>query len=105
MKQLTREDFKIIDNYLMIRLPEEVDHYNAGYICEQADRLLLDDSVHNIVFDFADTKFMDSSGVGIIIGRYKKISCFGGKVYAVHCSRQIVRILGVSGLQKIVELR
>ena len=42
MNQLTREDFKIIDDYLMIRLPEEVDHYNAGYICEQADRLLMD---------------------------------------------------------------
>ena len=104
MNQLTREDFKIIDNYLMIRLPKEVDHYNAGYICEQADRLLMDESVQNIVFDFADTGFMDSSGVGIIIGRYKKISCFGGKVFAIHCSRQILRILSVSGLHKLVEI-
>ena len=57
-----------------------------------------------MVFDFEDTKFMDSSGVGIIIGRYKKISCFGGKVFAIHADRQIRRILQMSGLNKIIEL-
>lgn len=104
MEQLTREDFRIIDNYLLIRLPEEVDHYNASYICEQADRLLMEEKVQNVVFDFEDTGFMDSSGIGIIIGRYKKITCFGGKVYVIHCSNQIKRIIAVSGLEKIVEI-
>lgn len=104
MEQVTTEDFQVIDNCLMIRLPEEIDHHGAGIICENADRLLLREDVCNVVFDFENTRFMDSSGIGIIMGRYRKISCFGGKVYCLHADRQIQRILRVSGLNKIVEV-
>ena len=89
------EDFKVIDHCLMIRLPEEIDHHKSAYICERADKLILSDEVNNVIFDFEDTRFMDSSGIGIILGRYKKISCFGGKVYAIHADRQIRRNINV----------
>ena len=98
------QDFQIIDNCLMVRMPEEVDHHRASYICEGADRLLVRENVENVVFDFEDTRFMDSSGIGIIMGRYRKISCFGGHVYAIHTDRQIQRIFRMSGLHKIVEI-
>lgn len=98
------EDFKVIDNYLMIKMPEEIDHHKSGYISERADRYILQDRVDHIVFDFEDTRFMDSSGIGIIMGRYKKISCFGGKIFAIHADRQIRRILHISGLNRIVEI-
>ena len=104
MEQVTAQDFQIIDNCLMIRLPEEIDHHGAGVICEQADRLLVKKEVNHVVFDFEQTRFMDSSGIGIIMGRYRKISCFGGKVYCLHADRQIQRILRMSGLNKIVEV-
>ena len=57
-----------------------------------------------MVFDFEATRFMDSSGIGIIMGRYKKIACFGGKVFAIHADRQIKRILYMSGMHKIIEI-
>ena len=98
------EEFQIIDNCLMVRLPQEVDHYRASYICEKADRYLLQENVQHVVFYFEDTKFMDSSGIGIIMGRYKKIACFGGRVYAIHVDKQIQRILTISGLHKIIEI-
>lgn len=98
------EEFKVIDHCLMIRLPEEIDHHKSAYICERADKYILNDDVNNVVFDFEDTRFMDSSGIGIILGRYKKISCFGGKVYAIHADRQIRRVLTISGLSKLVEI-
>lgn len=104
MDQVMEEDFQVIDNCLVIRLPEEIDHHRAGYIIENADRHLLRTEVRNVVFDFENTRFMDSSGIGIIMGRYRKISCFGGRVYAIHVDRQIQRILKVSGLNKIVEV-
>ena len=104
MEQITAEDFQVIDNCLMIRLPAEIDHYGAGYICENADRYLLLEEVRNVVFDFENTRFMDSSGIGIIMGRYRKISCFGGKVIAINVDRQIERIFRLSGLNKIVEV-
>ena len=46
------QDFQIIDNCLMVRMPEEVDHHRAAYICEGADRLLVRENVENVVFDF-----------------------------------------------------
>ena len=98
------EEYAIIENYLCIKMPKEVDHHGASGIRECADRLILDDKVKNIVFDFEDTRFMDSSGIGIIIGRYRKISCFGGKVYAINTSERIQRLLRSSGLSSIIEI-
>lgn len=98
------EEYAIIEDYLCIRMPEEVDHHGAAGIRESADKLLLDDQVKNIVFDFEDTTFMDSSGLGIIIGRYRKISCFGGKVYAINTNERISRMLKASGMSSIIEI-
>ena len=97
-----KEDFAIIDNYLCIKMPKEIDHHGAADIRENADRLLLDDKVKNIIFDFENTSFMDSSGLGIIIGRYKKIACFGGRVYAVNASERIRKMLSSSGMAAII---
>ena len=98
------EDFQIIENCLMVRLPEEVDHHKSSYICETADSYILREEVENVVFDFEDTRFMDSSGIGIIMGRYKKIVCFGGKGVASPADPQIRRILRISGLNKLIEI-
>ena len=103
MEQNT-EEFAIINNYLCIRMPREVDHHGAAGIRESADRLILDDQVKNIVFDFENTTFMDSSGIGIIIGRYRKISCFGGKMYAINTNKRIRKLLKTSGMSAIIEI-
>ena len=94
----------MIDDYLMIKLLEEVDHHRATYICKRADQYILQENVSNVVFDFEDTRFMDSSGIGIIMGRYRKIACFGGKVYAVHVNKKVERMFDMAGLDKIVEV-
>ena len=104
MEQIAAGDFQVIDDCLLIQLPEEIDHHRAGFICECADRYLVREEVRNVVFDFERTRFMDSSGIGILMGRYRKISCFGGRVIAIHVDRQIERIFKLSGLNKIVEV-
>lgn len=96
--------FAILDRHLMIKMPRELDHHNAARIRENADHYLLEDNVDHVVFDFEDTVFMDSSGIGVIMGRYKKVSCFGGKVYAIHTNQRIRKIMKMSGLQNIVEI-
>jgi stage II sporulation protein AA (anti-sigma F factor antagonist) len=98
------EEFKVIDNYLMIRMPEEIDHHKSVDISAKADRYIISKKVGNVVFDFERTTFMDSSGIGIIMGRYRKIACFGGRVYAVNAGSRIRRILILSGLDNIVEI-
>ncbi len=98
------DDFKVIDNYLMVKMPEEIDHHKSVYISKTADNFILQKRVGNIVFDFEETRFMDSSGIGIIMGRYKKIACFGGKVYIINTDSRIKRTLMISGLHKIVDI-
>ena len=100
-----QQECSIIDNYLCIRMPKEIEQHHATHIRQRADELLVDEKVKNVVFDFENTTFMDSSGIGIIIGRYRKISCFGGKVYAIHADNYIKRMLMLAGINKLVEIR
>lgn len=99
---MSEELFKLIDDYLCIRMPKEIDHHNAEDLSRKADQFIYHNKVNNIVFDFMDTEFMDSSGIGIIAGRYKKIQCLNGKVYILNAGKQVNRILLLSGLQKYV---
>lgn len=99
-----QQECEIIDNYLCIKMPKELDHHGASDIRKLADELIIDDRVKNIVFDFEDTVFMDSSGIGLIIGRYRKISCFGGKVYGIHVNERLQRLLKASGMSSIIQI-
>ena len=97
------EQFAVIDNYLCIKMPQEVDHHGAAGIRENADRLLLNEKVRNIVFDFEDTTFMDSSGIGIITRRFRQVYARGGSVGVINVNDRIDRILLMSGIYRIAE--
>ncbi|MEY8428562.1 anti-sigma factor antagonist [Lachnospiraceae bacterium 46-15] len=89
---------------LVIKVPRELDHHSAEYLRGEADRILGEKSIRSIVFDFERTSFMDSSGIGLIMGRYKNIRFTGGKVTAVRANEQIRRILTLSGMHKVIEI-
>ena len=89
---------------LILRMPRELDHHQAERFKEEADGLLLQYPVRSLVFDFSDTEFMDSSGIGVIIGRCKNVRFSGGYVRAVNLKEQIQRIFKLSGLMKIMEV-
>ncbi len=99
---MTEGQFKVIDDYLCIKMPKEIDHHNAELLSKKVDGFIYAKKVNHIVFDFIDTEFMDSSGIGIIAGRYKKIQYLGGKVYILNAGQQVKRILTLSGIQKYV---
>ena len=85
-------------------MPKELDHHKAVRIREMADRYIEGQHIEFVVFDFADTHFMDSSGIGVIMGRYKKIRTLGGRVLAVHVNERMRRVFRLSGLHKIIEI-
>ena len=101
---MVEEQFKVIEDYLCVKMPKEVDHHNAGGLCRRVDQYIFDQKVNHIVFDFADTEFMDSSGIGILAGRYKKINLFEGKIYVINADKQIKRLLLLSGIQKYIAI-
>lgn len=65
--------YQVQENYLTIFLPGELDHHNAEEIRKESDHLIEHNHIRYVIFDFADTKFCDSSGIGVIMGRYRKI--------------------------------
>lgn len=100
-KQEGISEFEINKNILVIHVNGELDHHNSTFIREQADDIIYHNNIHNIIFDFAETAFMDSSGIGVIMGRYKLIKGIGGKIGIVNAGNSIQKILLYSGLNKI----
>ena len=71
--------YQVQENCLTIYLPREVDHHNADEIRKEADAVISRNHIRYVIFDFDRTDFMDSSGIGIIMGRYKTVSLIGGE--------------------------
>lgn len=61
-------------------------------------------NIQRIEFDFRDTGFMDSSGIGVIMGRYQKLRLLGGSVAVTHVRDRIWRILHLAGVTKVIEV-
>ncbi|MBO5450759.1 MAG: anti-sigma factor antagonist [Lachnospiraceae bacterium] len=98
------EMYAVKDNCLFVMMPKEMDHHKVDAIRMKIDEYLLDHRAQNVIFDFENTRFMDSSGIGLIVGRYKKVSCFGGKIVAMHVNARIQKILLMSGLKDMIEI-
>ncbi|MFS0554021.1 anti-sigma F factor antagonist [Brevibacillus sp. 179-C9.3 HS] len=90
---------------LVIRLQGELDHHTAEELRKKADDLLRTPAIRHIVLSLADLTFMDSSGIGVILGRYKQISARSGEMYVCSINPTIYRIFEMSGLFKVIKFR
>lgn len=95
-------NFEINNNILIIKLNGELDHHSSEYVRDKVDDEILEKNPKNILFDMSHMNFMDSSGIGVIIGRYKFIASNGGKVGIVSMKPQIKRIYEICGLKRII---
>ncbi|MBE5922308.1 MAG: STAS domain-containing protein [Lachnospiraceae bacterium] len=93
----------LVGNTLLVSFGEELDHHQAGKIKGRIDKTIFGNRVNDVVLDFANTKFMDSSGIGIVIGRYKLMKSVGGSVTIVHAQNQVDRIFELAGVYEYVE--
>lgn len=89
---------------LIAKMVGELDHHNAEQIRNKLEGEIINKSAKNLIFDFRELSFMDSSGIGMIIGRYKMISALGGQVNVVCNNKQIERLITMSGLKKILKI-
>lgn len=96
-------EYQIQDNSLTVYLPAEVDHCNAEIVRKKTDSLIERNHIKYIIFDFRNTSFMDSSGIGVIMGRYKLVCLLGGGVWAAHANERIRKILKMSGVAKLIQ--
>lgn len=89
---------------LVIHLPRELDHHNCRNLKYETDLLLSENYINKVVFDFSRTEFMDSSGIGILLNRYKQMVRSGGTVVLCGVSSQVGRVLSIGGIGKLMAL-
>lgn len=83
----------------------EIDHHNAAIIRYEADEAIQSALAPNVRIDFGDVTFMDSSGIGFVMGRYRIVSSYGGNVEVINLSDRIYSMMKLAGLDKLVTLR
>ena len=96
------EQFQIRQKVLTIRMPRELDHHSTQEIRMKADRLIAEKNINQVEFDFRNTEFMDSSGIGLVMGRYQNIRLLGGIVMATHVNDRIYKVLQLAGVTKVI---
>lgn len=96
--------FEIAGTTLRIKLPEDLDHPVSDHIRKESDRIMDLTYIRTIVFDFSDTEFMDSSGIGLIMGRYRVLGMRQGCVRAEEVNSHIDKLLHLSGVHRYMEI-
>ena len=89
---------------LHVHIPKEVDHCVTEELRDFLDRKVQTENIKVLEFDFQDTEFMDSSGIGVIMGRYRTVYLLGGEVWAVNANERMKKILTMSGVTKLVQI-
>ena len=84
-------------------MPAELDHHIAEQIAAEMDMLIETRGIRFLVLDFAGTSFMDSSGIGTIIGRCKKLKYLNGRIKTVNMNNRVYRLFTAAGLHRIIE--
>jgi len=89
-------------NTLIVHLDGELDHHTADYTRQHLDAAMLETRAAQVVLDLANLKFMDSTGIGVLIGRYKKMKDKNVPIYISNPTSQAERIFKLTGLYTIM---
>lgn len=96
-------DYHINKKTMLVRITGDLDMVAADGFRREVDALMEKNCADNIVLNLEGVEFIDSSGLGVILGRYKKVSLRGGKMAIVGAPAQVKRILELSGILRIAE--
>ena len=90
------------DKQLTISLTEDIDHHSVEEIRRKIDNEITRCMPRKVVFDFNSVSFMDSAGIGLIIGRYKFANMLGGKLEVANLTQSVRKIFEMSGILKLI---
>ena len=91
-----------MDKLLVFKISEEIDECSVKEIRRKADYEIERFMPREVIFDFDSVTFMDSAGIGMIIGRYKEANMFGGKMQLANLTDSVRKIFAMSGVLKII---
>lgn len=84
-------------------LSGEIDHHSAAYLREKIDDAIEKNSPEELIMDFSGITFMDSSGIGLVMGRYRLMAEIGGQVTITGLDKSTQKVMKIAGLEKIVK--
>ncbi len=93
------------DKLLIIKFTEEIDHHTTEKIRRRADYEIERYIPRKIIFDFDKVSFMDSAGIGLLLGRYKNATALGSKVELENVNKNIYKILKMSGITRLIQIK
>jgi len=87
---------------LIVYLQGELDHCSAQGIRRELDSLISDPGIRHLILDMKGMSFMDSSGIGVILGRYRVLVQRGGRVSVRNMNTHVEKIFTLSGMHQII---
>ena len=95
-------EYKEEDKLLYIQITEEIDHHTTEKLRRKMDYEITRLMPREVVFDFSKVSFMDSAGIGLLIGRYKLAKLLGGSTKIINSSQTVKKMLEMSGVVRII---
>lgn len=95
--------YEVNGETLIVHLPEELDHHTVEIIRKGTDQLFCSKRIRDVVFDYKNTYFMDSSGIGLVMGRYREVRYLKGDIYITCVNGKVSRFLEISGLYRVAK--
>lgn len=91
------------NNKCLVELYGELDHHNAAHARMSIDMAIDSKCPGELYMDFSGVTFMDSSGIGLVMGRYRLLHEYGGTLYIANCKSAIKKVMQLSGMNKLAQ--
>ncbi|ASW43692.1 anti-sigma F factor antagonist [Clostridium isatidis] len=96
--------FDKYEDKLIVTLMGELDHHSAEEVRVKIDDRIDRDNIKKVILNFKGVTFMDSSGIGVVIGRYKKMQNRNGKICVTEINKSVGKVFELSGMYKIINM-
>ncbi len=90
---------------IVAKITGEIDHHSARWLRMDIDTAIQDKSPKKLILDFSGVTFMDSSGVGLVMGRYRNMKERGGKVSLANMPEYIEKVMDLAGMDRLLNGR
>lgn len=89
---------------LAVRILGEIDHHSALGLRQGIDALIAENRPSRLIMDLSRVDFMDSSGLGLILGRYAEVKKVGGDMVVLNPSKNVMKILKLAGADRMIKI-
>lgn len=93
------------DDIMTVMIIGDIDHHTAREIREDIDEKIEQNFPRQLIIDMKNVDFMDSSGIGLILGRYRIMLLYKGNVKIANANKQVTKVLKISGVDKLIEIQ